>query len=82
MISDAEILILHDAANVLRRHEQHTAAAMVFNALVALSDGGATGRDGIRSRDPLDRDEAKREGIAARGSSLAAVNAACSRSPV
>lgn len=76
MLTDAELMTLHDAANILRMREHHTAAAVVFNALSELAGGGASG---IRSREPVDRDAAKRAGIAARQAERAAVAAACTR---
>jgi len=75
-ITDAEIMTLHDAANVLRMRDYNAAAAAVFNALSELAGGGASG---IRSRGPVDRDTAKRAGIAARQAERAAVAAACTR---
>lgn len=74
MLTDAEFMTLHDAANVLRMRDEPEAAAAVFGALVRIAGGGASG---IRSREPVDRDAAKRAGIAARQAERAAVAAAC-----
>jgi len=74
MLTDAEFMTLTDAANILRMREHHTAAAVVFNALADLSGGGASG---IRSREPVDRDAAKRAAIESRQAGRVAVAAAC-----
>lgn len=77
MLTDAEFMTLHDAANVLRMRDEPEAAAAVFGALVRIAGGGASG---IRSREPVDRDAAKRAGLEAGLRRLASVEASCTRS--